>query len=72
MNTIRMHLGEDDKIGLVDNPSPHVHIPKYNYTVLVPLFKRGKEYLPGDTIELDENTARGFIELNEIKEETHE
>jgi hypothetical protein len=32
------------------------------------LFKNGKVYAPGETIELDEKTAAGFLALGEIEE----
>lgn len=68
MNTIRLFLGEDDEVGTVDSTAPVVEIPKFKYLVQSPIFKRGNLYNIGDTIELDEQTARGFIELKEIKE----
>lgn len=68
MNTIKLFFGEDDTVGTFDSTAPVVEIPKFQYEVLSPLFKRGHLYEIGDIIELDEQTAQGFIELNEIKE----
>lgn len=31
------------------------------------LFKNSKTYKPGETLELDEKTAKGFLELGELE-----
>lgn len=68
MNTIKLFFGDDDVATTADSTAPEIEIPRFEYEVLAPIFKRGRLYEIGDTIELDEDTARGFIELNEIKE----
>lgn len=40
---------------------------KYTVTSEAGLFKNGKHYKEGDTVELDAKTAQNFIDLGEVE-----
>lgn len=40
------------------------------YEVVRPIFKRGREWRPGDVLDLDPTTAVRFLEAGDIKEHT--
>jgi len=45
-----------------------VHLERFEYEVLQPLFKNCRHYQPGEIIRLDRETAARFIANHDIKE----
>jgi hypothetical protein len=48
--------------------TPPYEKPRRDYKVVNTLFKRGKQYRKGSTIDLDEATAAAFLAAGDIKE----
>lgn len=64
VHSLEVHEGAP----VVDKVAGPPSEPKTTYEVLKPVFKHGREYVPGEPILLDPVTASRFIDLGEIKE----
>ena len=63
---INVHEGSATKDAVV----PEVEVERLAYEVVNPLFKNGKKYETGSTIQLDEATAASFLNSGDIKEKS--
>lgn len=63
---VEIHDGAtvDDEVAAGDEP---LGPPRSAYTVVNPLFKNGRSYEPGETVELDERTAANFLAAGDIE-----
>lgn len=64
---VNVHEGAETE----DTAAPAIAVERWEYEVINPLFKRGKEFRKGSIIELDEVTAKAFIEAGDIKKKAN-
>ena len=60
------HVIVEDGSRMIDTTYQEWTLELPTYTVLKPIFKNGREYQPGETIQLNPETAQGFIDLEEL------